>query len=742
MKKTTKILFFILILISFIMLIKVPRSAAATAKTKIWFDYPKQGTEYKKELNIHGWVMSELAEKTVKIYIDDKDITSQIKLYNRPDVTKTVKGFGTAEQNPLAGFDGTIDISGYKDGSHKVTVKVLENATQNVIQENTSIIQIKKYQTKIFFDYPKQSETVFKTINVHGWVMSEAENKTVQIFLDDTDITKQIKRYARPDVIKAVKNYGTEKQNPQSGFDGNVDISKLTVGKHTVKMKVINNDTSETIAEETRTINVRDYYTKIWFDYPKQNNEYKASLNVHGWIMSEQADKIVKFYIDNNDVTERIKRYARPDVTGTVKGFGTAEQNTLAGFDGTIDMSKYKDGKHSVTIKVLEKTTEREISQSTTTFTIHKYATKLHVDYPHQQQNSKNVLKIHGWVMSEQADKSMKFYLNNEDITSQIKLYDRPDVIKAIKNYGTAAQNPTAGYDGQIDVEKLTAGNYTLKIQVISNVTKEVLETAQVQITLNKILLEKGVYGKSGLAIKGDYRGSDLIYYKIGDGENVLFTTFSVHGYEDEWDQDGAELTKIAEQLKNKLIQLQDRELDKKWTIYIFPMVNPDGQKYGTTHNGPGRTTLYSAAPGHKGVDMNRCWSSNFEEKTNNRNYTGPEPFLAYEARYLRDFLLKNKSKTGQTILVDLHGWYNQSIGDEAVGKYYREQLGITKPHKSTYGTGYLVGWAKDNLGNKNYSAKSELIELVPVENQEEVASRRYGEKYITATINMLKGIL
>ena len=85
---------------------------------------------------------------------------------------------------------------------------------------------------------------------------------------------------------------------------------------------------------------------------------------------------------------------------------------------------------------------------------------------------------------------------------------------------------------------------------------------------------------------------------------------------------------------------------------------NLDGLNYGSTNNGPGRTTLFSQAPNNKGIDMNRCWQvgSSYTRYTDNRNYNGTSGFQAYESQYLRDFLLKNKSQNGQTMLVDLHG--------------------------------------------------------------------------------------
>ena len=259
----------------------------------------------------------------------------------------------------------------------------------------------------------------------------------------------------------------------------------------------------------------------------------------------------------------------------------------------------------------------------------------------------------------------------------------------------------------------------------------------------NAVLFEEGTYGKSGLAIKGDSRGNELRYYKFGKGENVLFTTFSIHGFEDGYAHDGCELTYIAEEFKSYLLEMEDNSILKNWTIYVLPELNPDGQRHGKTHNGEGRTTLYSAAPNNKGIDMNRNFQTSTEyiQYADDRNYNGTEAFQAYEARYLRDFLLNNKSQNGQTILIDLHGWLNETIGNEILGKFYQEQYGITR-QIYTYGQGYLINWARMSLGNSNNVAKSALIELPKVSSHEELVNKQFAQKYINATMNMLESMI
>ena len=257
---------------------------------------------------------------------------------------------------------------------------------------------------------------------------------------------------------------------------------------------------------------------------------------------------------------------------------------------------------------------------------------------------------------------------------------------------------------------------------------------------------QEGTYGKTGLNV-ADKGGSELKYLKYGTGKNVFFATFAIHGYEDKWDKDGYELIEIANNFYNKLLEDKDYDLAEKWTIYIFPGVNQDGLQEGSTNNGPGRTTLYSQAPQNKGIDLNRCWQigSTYEKFTSDRNYNGDTGFQAYEAQALRDFMLKNKSKDGQTILVDLHGWTQQLIGDENICSYYEQQFPENnKRSVGRYGSGYMISWGRTYLGSQGKPAKTALIELPRdgVKNYQSVIDKDFSNRYINATMKMLEKII
>ncbi len=733
----------IVLFISLLTLVFFSNVKATTNTSMMYIDFPIQNQTTNQKLKVHGWFMSEIKDKSLKFFIDNEktEITSDIKRYNRPDVTGSVKGYGTPEQNPLAGFDGEVDISNLKDGKHTLIVRATDNKTGEILKEEKQSFNLKKtYKTSMWIDWPNVNETVGTKVKVHGWVMSDLKDKNVKIYMDNesTDITDKIKRYDRPDVKNYVKGYGTPAQNPLAGFDGEVDTSNLKDGKHKIIVKVINTKTNETMMQSTREFNVQKYKTSLWIDWPNVNERVGTKVKIHGWVMSNLKDKNVKIYMDNEstDITDKIKRYDRPDVKNYVKGYGTPEQNPLAGFDGEVDTSNLKDGKHKIIVKVINAKTNEIMVQDTREFNVQKYKTSICIDFPYQGANYRNTLNIHGWVMSEESDKEFRFYLNNKNISSSIKRYDRPDVKNYVKGYGTPEQNPLSGFDGTINISGYSAGQYTLKVEVYSKRNSEVMETAYRTVNLNSYTYVSGAFGMSGLKEYNRAQGGDLVYHRIGDGKNVMFAVFSTHGFEDSWHKDGQELTYIAEQFISHLRGFQSSYQDilNNWTIYIIPKLNYDGQSFGWTNNGPGRTTIHSNAPGTKGIDLNRCWSVSYKSYRDDRNYNGTSPFQACESRYLRDFMLSYKSKNGKTIVVDLHGWLNETIGDNGLGWFYRDRYGI-KEHIGTYGGGYLVNWARTTLSN----TRSVLVELPMVSSHNQVVSQGFAEKYIQATMNMLR---
>lgn len=224
-----------------------------------------------------------------------------------------------------------------------------------------------------------------------------------------------------------------------------------------------------------------------------------------------------------------------------------------------------------------------------------------------------------------------------------------------------------------------------------------------------------GTYGTSGL-------GQSLKYYKIGNGPNVAFAVFAQHGWEDAWAYDGIELVNIADRMMSSL---SSSGINSNWTLYVIPYANPDGITNGYTNNGPGRCTVSNK------VDMNRCWPTNFTPTYTSRNYTGSTPLGTPEAIALRAFIQNNMGSNGKIIL-DIHGWLNQTYGNAEIGQYFDNQFGFG--HSSSYGSGYLMAWGK------SIGAKSCLVEFPMPSSSSDIINRDFSGKLTNAIKNMLNG--
>lgn len=260
----------------------------------------------------------------------------------------------------------------------------------------------------------------------------------------------------------------------------------------------------------------------------------------------------------------------------------------------------------------------------------------------------------------------------------------------------------------------------------------------------------RGIYGQTQL-------NRDLVYYKTGKGENRIFLTFALHGWEDGikadgtyYHGDGNMLIKIAKRFMQKfgtLSQAKIDEIQKKWTIYVFPGINLDGIANGYSNNGFGRCL-------NSGLDPNRNWPGNFIiDRTSPRYKTGGS-YLgdnidnsdAKELVALKNIITSNAGNA-QNVLIDIHGWYNQTVGNSSIGQYYWKSFGIPSyRHSNSYGNGYLIAWAKNGKkllttikDQPGIGASSCLLELPPTTDYSDANMNNYGDKFFNGTLSLLE---
>ena len=671
--------------------------------TLIWIDSPVQNSKAKNKLNIQGWNLSEDANREVTAILDNTDVTQNLKFQQRDDVVKAVQGYGGVLTNKTPGFYGEIDVLNLDEGEHNLTIRVRNVETKKTIGEKIVKFFVKNYESLIWIDTPAVDSTVKNKVSINGWNLSEYAERIVKAYIDDKDVTTQLKFQKRDDVVNAIQGYGGAKTNATPGFYGSVDVSGLKDGQHELKIVLEDKNTTKQLQTKKVQFKIKKYDSLIWIDSPVENVS-GTTLSINGWNLSENSNREIEAYIDNENITSKLKFQQRDDVINAIQGYGGAKTNAMSGFYGVYDSSNLSDGTHKIKILLKDKITKEAYESNEKEFSLKKYDAYITIDYPQAWTNNRDSMYIQGWQLSSLAERRIEVWINGDNVTDKISTYSRQDAVNAMKGkgYGDDTTNKYAGFSGTIDVRNYDSGDYILKVRVLSTKTNELLSETSRIIGINKITFEIGTFGYSGLKVAGDSRGTNLKYYRFGDGPNVFFATFVVHGFEDHFGRDGTEISIIAENFINELRARNDSDLARKWTIYIFPEINPDGRNYGWSHDGPGRTSLYSAASGNKGIDINRCWSTNFVPMYNDRNYTGSTPFNSYESRYLRDFLLSKKSTTGQTVLVDLHGWTTQVIGDGEICGYYKQKDTCNRKF-------YAVGWLCTDSGRYRYSGECNI---------------------------------
>lgn len=112
-------------------------------KGKICLEAPSNGTTYYgiSSINVKGWKMANVSNTMIKAYLDEAEVASSaITYYNRTDVTNTILDYGTATQNPKAGFKFSIDTTEVSSGNH--TIKIVLYAGNTVLTTINSTFKI------------------------------------------------------------------------------------------------------------------------------------------------------------------------------------------------------------------------------------------------------------------------------------------------------------------------------------------------------------------------------------------------------------------------------------------------------------------------------------------------------------------------------------------------------------------------------------------------------------------------
>lgn len=299
---------------------------------------------------------------------------------------------------------------------------------------------------------------------------------------------------------------------------------------------------------------------------------------------------------------------------------------------------------------------------------------------------------------------------------------DSSDLKDGAAYYYTVAAKMTSGEAGLYNADGLRGVYYSYQAAINSGTLPDNIALPNVR---------KETFGTSA-------EGRNLNAYTVGTGSKHMVLNFAIHGWEDNWNRDGYELVRVSVQLLEKLSANASTVTSRGWSVTVVPYVNPDGIVSGTTNDGPGRCSTYryntSGSLVKGGVDMNRCFPTGFKQYTSARNYTGPNPLMAKEARALKS-LIDNKKGSSTNVYMDVHGWTQQILTNTSGSGFVYSTLHQYFPDNSAggLGGGYVTRYAKE----QGYSAC--LFEFPRnVTSHSVMVNKGYNTKFVNAIWSMI----
>ena len=245
-----------------------------------------------------------------------------------------------------------------------------------------------------------------------------------------------------------------------------------------VLLLIVGVQTTKSFAED-------EYVAKVYIETP-QNSVFKDTLNIDGWLMSNDINAEIKVYLDGEEKEiQEIIRTEREDVINAIKGYGGIEENPRPGYSLKLSIKDIEDGIHNIEVRILSRN-GNILDSKVITIVMEKYKARTYIESPTQGTIVKDILQIDGWMMSDDAKAQIKIYANGKEIKIiQNNRFERQDVINAIKGYGGRETNPAPGFSVKIDLSDLEHGLNEIILKIVSR-NGEVLTSETISIQIEK----------------------------------------------------------------------------------------------------------------------------------------------------------------------------------------------------------------------------------------------------------------
>jgi hypothetical protein len=227
-------------------------------------DQPTQGQTVSGVVKVTGWVLDFNAIDKVELLVDGTFANRADTNLPRADVLEVFPTYANSA-NPNPGFVTSFLASRYPNGAHALTIRVTESSQSTfLIGPITVIIDSTINQAPFgFIDIPGPNgvEGTDGPLPVSGWAIDDEDVDHVDFLMDGQIVAGAVGRglpstaiygTTRPDVAAAFPDVPN---SLYSGFQANVDTSKLINGVHQLSVRVTDNRGASRVIG-TRTIQV------------------------------------------------------------------------------------------------------------------------------------------------------------------------------------------------------------------------------------------------------------------------------------------------------------------------------------------------------------------------------------------------------------------------------------------------------------------------------------------------------
>ena len=357
------------------------------------------------KLRVSGWALHPFGIKEVKVTLDGVTLGNATYGVTRTDVSKIYSGYFNGSQ---CGFDSTFELNNITNGVKTLKVQIIANdGTSTVVTRNITVQR--NLQARSCLDEPTSNATVTTdSLSIKGWALNSKGIKSVEAFIDNTSYGTIKYGIKRTDVNKVYPGYPT---GDNSGFEGKIDISKLSNGNKTLKVVITGND--GTVQTINRAITVKKVVleARSWLDEPTSNAIVTTdSLSIKGWALNSKGIKSVEVFIDN--VSYGTIKYGtrRTDGNKAYPGYPTGDN---CGFEGSINISSLSNG--NKTLKVVITGNDGTVQVITRNFKHGKQKT-VYIDAGHDYGGDRGAVRVINGVTYDETTLNIEVaeYLRTE----------------------------------------------------------------------------------------------------------------------------------------------------------------------------------------------------------------------------------------------------------------------------------------------------------------------------------------